>query len=139
RFDAAFLLDVLEHLDDPSGMLARLAGHLQPGAPLVVTVPAHGWLFGQHDRYLHHRRRYSRGLLREHLEAGGFTVERLSPMNTALFPAVVGARVAEAAVELVKGPREAPRGMGVPPAPINALLTELFAVESRILPRHTLP
>jgi SAM-dependent methyltransferase len=139
RFDAAFMLDVLEHLDDPVAILRQLKTRLAPRSPLVLTVPAHGWLFGQHDRYLHHRRRYSRALLRQHLLAGGFTVEHLTSMNAALFPAVVGARLAEAALSLVKGPSDAPRGMGVPAKPINAFLTELFAVESRLVPRRSLP
>ncbi len=37
--DAATLWHVLEHLDDPAGALARIAGWLRPGALLLVGVP----------------------------------------------------------------------------------------------------
>lgn len=39
RYDAVLMLDVLEHLPDPLGFLARLAQDMQPGAWLVVQVP----------------------------------------------------------------------------------------------------
>jgi SAM-dependent methyltransferase len=140
RFDAALALDVIEHLDEPEATLRELRAHLAPGAPLVVTVPAHAWLFGDHDRYLHHRRRYSRALLTQHLEAGGFTVELLSPMNCAMFPLAIAARGFEALVARTLGPREPDaRGMDIPPRPINRLFHELFAAERFLVPRAAVP
>jgi SAM-dependent methyltransferase len=37
-FDAAVMLDVVEHLPDPGDVLARLHAAMRPGAPLVVTT-----------------------------------------------------------------------------------------------------
>jgi SAM-dependent methyltransferase len=37
-FDAAAMLDVIEHLDDPGGVLAQLRELMRPGAPLVITT-----------------------------------------------------------------------------------------------------
>jgi SAM-dependent methyltransferase len=37
-FDAAAMLDVIEHLSDPSAVLAELAAMLRPGAALVLTT-----------------------------------------------------------------------------------------------------
>lgn len=37
-FDAAVMLDVIEHLPDPGRVLAELSGALAPGAPLVITT-----------------------------------------------------------------------------------------------------
>ena len=62
-YDAAFLLDVLEHVDDEEGLLKNIFSVLKPGGILVVTVPAHQALFSKHDVFLEHRRRYNRGRL----------------------------------------------------------------------------
>lgn len=132
-FDAALALDVLEHLDDPTSALRRLGAWLLPGAPLLVTVPAHPWLFGQHDAYLHHRRRYTAPLLREHLDRGGFDVERLAPFNALSLPAAAALRLVEAARErLAPGAPPRPRGMGVPPAGLNRALALAMETEARL-------
>lgn len=129
-FDALFAFDVLEHLADPPATLRRLRAFAVPGAPLLVTVPQHPWLFGAHDRYLHHRRRYTERSLREHLAAGGFDVERLRPLNALALPAACAVRAVELAREAAGRPaRPSPRGMTVPPAPLNALLRAWYVRE----------
>lgn len=62
--DAALLLDVLEHQQDDGRFLRETADRLRPGARLLVTVPAHPWLWSSWDRGLGHFRRYSRPMLR---------------------------------------------------------------------------
>jgi SAM-dependent methyltransferase len=67
-FDAAVMLDVIEHLPDPGVVLAKLATAMRPGAPLVITTgdfgsalarvmgkrwrlmtpPQHLWFFSRH-------------------------------------------------------------------------------------------
>lgn len=66
------LLDVIEHLADPVPTLREARRVLAEDGRLVVTVPAHRWLWSAADDYLGHKRRYSRKLLRSHLGAGGF-------------------------------------------------------------------
>ena len=140
RFSAAFMLDVLEHLDKPAQALRQIAARLLPGGRLVVTVPAHPWLFGEHDRYLHHYRRYTARALERELLEGGFTVDALSPMNASLLPAAVAARGVEWLRQRLAPRREArPRGMSVPPLPINRALAGLFGLERLWLPEHRLP
>jgi len=70
-------LDVLEHLEDPVGALSNLAAAAAPGAHLVVTVPAMPSLFSRWDELSGHHRRYTRKLLRRHLEAAGWRVLRI--------------------------------------------------------------
>jgi dolichyl-phosphate beta-glucosyltransferase len=72
------LLDVIEHLDHPHDTLAEAWRVLDPSGLLVVNVPAHQWLWSSADVYLGHRRRYTRRLLRQHLEASGFRVVWMS-------------------------------------------------------------
>ncbi len=68
------LLDVIEHLDRPDDVLREARRILDDDGRLVVSVPAHSWLWSGADVYLGHRRRYSRRLLRQHLEGSGFRV-----------------------------------------------------------------
>lgn len=42
RYDLLWLTNVLEHVPDPPGLLARLRGLLAPGGACVVTVPNDG-------------------------------------------------------------------------------------------------
>lgn len=46
-FDAAVLLDVIEHLRDPGEVLARLHAAMRPGAQLLVTTGDHGSLLAR--------------------------------------------------------------------------------------------
>jgi len=69
RFDTVLCLNVLEHIDDDARALRDFAARLREGGRLVVQAPAGPWAFGEIDRALGHRRRYSRrrlgGMIRE--------------------------------------------------------------------------
>jgi 2-polyprenyl-3-methyl-5-hydroxy-6-metoxy-1,4-benzoquinol methylase len=89
-FDAVLALHVLEHVDEPSELLAVVSGWLRPGGTLVVVTPnaesLHRRLavkMGLHERLddlsprdhlVGHRRVYDLGWLKRDLEAGGFEV-----------------------------------------------------------------
>ncbi len=83
------LCDVLEHIDDDLGTLRHLFDVLEPGGVLVVTVPAHPFLFDEMDAIAHHRRRYRRAELGDKLGAAGFEVRRLAHFMAPLVPLVV--------------------------------------------------
>jgi SAM-dependent methyltransferase len=78
--DLALCADVLEHTDDvrTSAGIFRV---LKPGGVLIVTVPAHMWLWSWNDELCHHRRRYSSRQLRSLLENRGFVIRRISSWN----------------------------------------------------------
>jgi 2-polyprenyl-3-methyl-5-hydroxy-6-metoxy-1,4-benzoquinol methylase len=86
------LFDVLEHLDDDEGMLRFLFSALEPGGVLVLTVPAHSFLFDEMDELAHHRRRYGRRELQRKIEAAGFEVRTLSHFMSILVPPLVAMR-----------------------------------------------
>jgi SAM-dependent methyltransferase len=75
-FDAAVLGEVLEHVPDDAGALAEVARVLRPGGVLAVSVPANPARFGPSDRWAGHFRRYSKRMLVEACERGGFRVRR---------------------------------------------------------------
>ncbi|HJN91456.1 MAG TPA: class I SAM-dependent methyltransferase, partial [Dehalococcoidia bacterium] len=56
-FDAAMLLDVLEHVEDDQAALDETVRLLRPGGVLVIAVPALKILWGVHDEALGHHRR----------------------------------------------------------------------------------
>jgi SAM-dependent methyltransferase len=80
------MFDVLEHLDDDEGTLRWAAEVLEPGGVLVVTVPAHPFLFDEADVLAFHRRRYRRRELDEKLRRAGFEVRLLTHFMSPLVP-----------------------------------------------------
>ena len=65
--------EVLEHVDDPAGLLAAAAACLRPGGRLVVTVP--GGPMSAFDRHLGHRRHYTRSRFAGLLEEADFRLD----------------------------------------------------------------
>ena len=59
-FDAVLYIDVLEHIEDDKGELARAARLLKTGGRLIVLAPAHQALFSAFDKAIGHHRRYDR-------------------------------------------------------------------------------
>ena len=133
RFDLIAMLDVLEHIDDDVGSLRALGERLAPGGSLLLTVPAVPWLWSDHDVLHQHKRRYTRALLRERLQAAGFEVTRIGYFNALLFPLALIQRLA---ARLLGG-----GGLdhGAPPEPLNGLLAEIFAFEGHLLGRIRFP
>ena len=65
KFDAILYIDVLEHIEDDRGEMARAAARLKPGGTLIVLAPAHPFLFTPFDAAIGHFRRYTRASLRQ--------------------------------------------------------------------------
>ncbi len=80
-FDAVLYLDVLEHIEDDQGEVARAARLLRPGGVLVVLAPAWPWLVSEFDRAIGHQRRYTRDAL-VRLAPPGLVRERLIMLDS---------------------------------------------------------
>ena len=76
-FDLVTLLDVLEHTDEHK-TLSEVRRILVPGGEILITVPAFAWLWSKWDDVLHHKRRYSKNMLKEVLVSEGFEVVKIS-------------------------------------------------------------
>lgn len=131
--DVATAFDVLEHLDDDVAAAAELRRVLRAGGAAIVTVPAYRWLWSEHDVRHHHRRRYTRTTLRRTLESAGLEVHRLGYLMSLLLPLALVERLA------ARARRRPPRGLAVPPAPVNALLLGVVAAERRLVLAGGLP
>jgi len=83
--DVIVMHDVLEHIENESAAVARVATLLKPDGLLVMSVPAMPALFGYHDEQLGHYRRYTRRTLRAALQPA-FQIDRLRYYGATLIP-----------------------------------------------------
>jgi SAM-dependent methyltransferase len=81
------LLDVIEHLPDDLGALQNARASLEPGAHLVLTVPAFPSLWSRFDEQVHHKRRYTLANARAVVDAAGFDIEHSTYFFSPLFVA----------------------------------------------------
>lgn len=74
EFDAVGMFDVLEHIENDVFAITNVHKMLKSGGYVVLTVPAHMWLWSRDDNIAGHKRRYTRKELVAKLENGGFEV-----------------------------------------------------------------
>ncbi len=87
-FDIITATDVLEHINDDKESLIAISKRLNQKGKLILTVPAHNYLWSKHDELHHHVRRYSKEELINKLKETGFNIEFISYYNFFLFPIV---------------------------------------------------
>lgn len=80
------MMDVLEHIEDDRGFLTELAGKMDPGAVVLMTVPALPSLWSNWDVLLGHHRRYTKASLASAVELTGFEIVERSYLFPELIP-----------------------------------------------------
>ena len=133
HYDLIGAFDVIEHIDDDQAALASIARRLKPGGKLVVTVPAHQWMWSAHDVVNHHKRRYSKRALRALVQGSSLKLERSGYFNSLLFPLAVAERLSSK----LRGKDDA--DLSLPPRLLNAALERVFALERHLVARLPLP
>ncbi|MFX4324646.1 methyltransferase domain-containing protein, partial [Acinetobacter baumannii] len=81
QYDMIAVLDVVEHIEDDVAALEAMAKRLKPGGTILITVPAHQWMWSAHDVVNHHKRRYSKATLIAALERAGLKWRKLGYFN----------------------------------------------------------
>jgi SAM-dependent methyltransferase len=139
-FDLVTALDVIEHLDDDAAALREMRRVLRPGGHLLVTVPAHRFMWGDQDEVNMHKRRYVAAEIRDRLAATGFDVVRISYMNAFMFPPIAAIRLLRRLQHRVR-PQTTPKSDFRYPAPrpLNFLLAGIFGAEAPIVRRVNIP
>ena len=132
-YDLIGAFDVIEHIDDDSAALRSIAGKLKPGGKLVMTVPAHQWMWSAHDVVNHHKRRYSKRALRRLIEGSPLKLDAIGYFNSLLFPVAV----AERSASRLRGKEDA--DLTLPPKALNLALERTFAAERHLIGRVPLP
>jgi SAM-dependent methyltransferase len=129
--DAVLALDVIEHLDDDRGAVARLSNLVNPGGALIVSVPALPELFSEFDAVQGHRRRYVPESLRSAFADSDLELERIFWWGRWLVPAVryqrrpTRSRTGESNCQVYR------RYLKLPFWPLPFLAELLFAAERR--------
>ena len=82
-FDAAIMINVLEHIEDDGAVLRQLHSVLRPNGAVCIFVPALPALYGTLDVAFDHVRRYRRAELGQKLQEAGFKVEKLRYLDSA--------------------------------------------------------
>jgi SAM-dependent methyltransferase len=134
RFDLICMFDVLEHIEQDVETLAVIKSRLAEGGRVLMTVPAYQWMYGVHDTFLHHKRRYSSRELHKKLQACGYRLSRFSYFNTLLFPLAAAVRVKEKWLG-----SKAATGTNVPPDFANHFLQKIFSAERHWLKLANFP
>ncbi|MEZ6062334.1 MAG: class I SAM-dependent methyltransferase [Planctomycetaceae bacterium] len=89
---AVVLLDVLEHVEDPTQVLKYVHASLADDGAAIITVPAYPWLYSRWDEQLGHFRRYTVRELRRQAADAGFRVRWLNHWNSFTLPAAMAVR-----------------------------------------------
>jgi len=150
RFDVVTSFDVMQYVRDDAHVLKEMARVLKPGGGLVLTAAALDVLRGGHAGTWPEIRRYSTGRMRSVVEGAGLKIRYLTYLFASLFPAMLAVRVVGRATETsgaggaggvgkAGGASEDDWEMHVPPAPINAAVTGVLAVEAALSRRIPMP
>lgn len=131
-YDLVTSFDVLEHIEEDAAALREMGRVLRPGGLVLVTVPAHPYLWSQHDEANDHFRRYRAGEFRQKAASSGMRLEYFSPHLSVLFPLFLIQRL----LHQIFPPREAATVVSRPPAVLNWLFYVLYAIEGSLLRRR---
>jgi SAM-dependent methyltransferase len=91
-FHIVGLFDALEHFEDDLSCLKAIKRLLKPGGTVVLTVPAHRYLWSAYDDFFGHYRRYEKSLLKSVMLAAGLRDIRLTYMMAPLCPLLLASR-----------------------------------------------
>ncbi len=134
--DVITALDITEHVENDDGMIAEIARTLRPGGQVLLTVPAHPFLWSEHDETLWHRRRYTRRSLLALFDGKPLRVRRCTYAITFTFLPIVAYRLFQ---KMRPGKREPRTHLILLPRWANSLLTRVLAFEAWLLKRMNLP
>ncbi|MGB8645090.1 MAG: class I SAM-dependent methyltransferase [Anaerolineae bacterium] len=135
-FQLAFSFDVICNIEDDVSAFAEIGRVLRPGGRMIVQLPAYRFLWSAHDVAVGHKHRYTAENLSRKIERAGLVVERITYLNTLLFPFEMLAR-------FWRRPESANGGahsdLTPLPGPVNTALTRLFETEMRLAPHVRFP
>jgi SAM-dependent methyltransferase len=132
KWDAAFLLDVIEHLPDDLQALREARDALKPGGYLFVTAPAFPQFWSYNDDMANHLRRYRRADFVRLAEEAGLTLCDSRYFMFFLSPAYWLSRIKPSFAKMSSAQKNEliSKHHQVPVPLINGLLSAAFALET---------
>jgi len=98
-------MDVLEHIEEDQHFIDRIRDQLVPDGLLILSVPAHPWLYSKWDRSLGHYRRYTRKEMKAKLYKSGLLLIQARFMWSFLVPMGLFRNISRSSTEFPKVPR----------------------------------
>ena len=141
HFDVVISCDVLEHIPDDEAGMAEMTRVLAPGGICVLTVPAHQWLWSEHDEALDHLRRYEPRPFRDLVEGAGLRIELFSKAVAIAMPAILASVAYRRLLEAMRGKDNGPKQTALfrLPGPLNWMLVRLLDIEAWLMRYISLP
>ncbi len=135
-FDAAIMLDVLEHIEDDKSALEDVYNILDDNGYYIMTVPAYKWMWSKHDEIHMHYRRYTKKEVLNKIKDAGFDIKYSSYFNSILFlPAFIKRKL-----DKITGKEEQHKDpVDKVSDGMNKLFHKLFSFESNFLPAFSFP
>jgi len=140
--DLILALDLMEHVERDDLLIREFNRVLRPGGWLMATVPAHPYLWSDHDIALHHFRRYTARSLGALLHKGEFRPKRFTYCITFVHPPIVTFRLLQKAWQRLvhkPGRRRHRTHLIRLPQWANKLLIQVLRLEARLLRSINLP
>jgi len=134
--DLITALDLTEHVPKDNEMIREIVRVLRPGGRVVLTVPAHPFLWSEHDESLHHFRRYTRPALTSLIRNSGLSIERMGSCITFTYPIIVLFRLLQ---RLLRKPGKPKTHLIILPAWANRLLLWTVHLEAFLIRWFDLP
>lgn len=82
------VFDVIEHVENDQALIDELYRICQDNGSVLVTVPAHHFLWSYFDTLSEHKRRYTQKDLEAKLKKAGFEIVKISHFMFFLFPII---------------------------------------------------
>lgn len=89
HFDVVCLFDVLEHLENDDLAIKSVKTMLREKGKVVITVPAHKWLWNKRDVLERHRRRYELKEIKDLFLQNGFKIIMCKHFFVSILPLLV--------------------------------------------------
>jgi 2-polyprenyl-3-methyl-5-hydroxy-6-metoxy-1,4-benzoquinol methylase len=122
KYEAVFLMDVIEHIDQEVAFLQSCLYHVKPGGIVAINVPAINTLFSRYDARAGHFRRYNKPMIKALFTKAGVEPLAMSYWGLPMLPALL---LRKYYMHLVPEDKIMVSGFR-PPAPIVHSLFKLF-------------
>ena len=137
-FDIATSFDVLQCVRDDAAAVREMARIVKPGGHVVLTLAALDVLRGDHAEVWQEAHRYTPRSARALLAQAGLAPLRVGFMFASVFPLMLAVRTVQRLTRPFRTVR-ADADIGVPAAPVNAVLTALVRGEAALARRIPMP
>lgn len=127
--DLFLLFDVLEHVEDDKLSIEVLRNKLKPNGYILLTVPAFSFLWSQHDKDFHHKRRYNLKQIEKILTDCEFKIIKGCYLYFMLFPIILIARLLKKVFKKYSGADDFQLNNSF----LNKIIIKLLSIEIKLL------